>query len=51
MSKFNIAVDCTQTIKFEEFHNCCYLNGPKFLRGPEVPSFSRTKDSFPINLN
>ena len=50
-SQFNVADDCTQPIKFEEFHNCCYLNGLKFLRCLELPNFSCSEDSFPVNLN
>ena len=51
-SKFNVADDCTRTIKFEEFHNnCCYLNSPKFLRCLELPIFSCGEGSFPVYLN
>ena len=51
-SKVNVADDCTRPIKFEEFHNNCrYLNGPKFLRCLELPIFSCSEDSFPVNLN
>ena len=39
-------------VKFEEFHNnCCYLDGPKFLRCLELPNFSFSEGSFPVNLN
>ena len=51
-SKFNVADDCNRPIKFEEFpNNCRYLNGPKFLRCPELPNFSCSEDSFPVNPN
>ena len=51
-SKFNVANDCIQPLKFEQFHNNCqYLNGLKFLRCLELPIFSCCKDSFPVNLN
>ena len=51
-SKFNVADDCTRPTKFEEFHNnYSYLNGPKFLIGPELPIFICSEDSFLTNLH
>ena len=51
-SKLDVADECNPPLKFEGFNNNCrYLYGSKFFKSSELRSFSRSEDSFPINLN